>query len=41
MSTSTNTNTVSKVYTFAGHELNSAVKGIIWNILNKRPHKAQ
>jgi hypothetical protein len=40
MSTSTNTNTVSKVYTFAGHELNSAVKGIIWNILDEHPHKA-
>jgi hypothetical protein len=40
MSTSTNTNTVSKVYSFAGNELNSAVKGIIWNILDERPHKA-
>jgi hypothetical protein len=40
MSTSTNTNTVSKVHTFAGQELNSAVKGIIWNILDERPHKA-
>jgi hypothetical protein len=40
MSTSTNTNTVPKVYSFAGNELNSAVKGIIWNILDERPHKA-
>jgi hypothetical protein len=39
MLTSTNTNTISKVYSFAGNKLNSAVKGIIWNILNKRPHK--
>jgi hypothetical protein len=40
MSTSTNTNAVSKVYNMQGGELNSAVKGIIWNILDKRPHKA-
>jgi hypothetical protein len=40
MSTSTNTNTVSKVYSFASNKLNSAVKGIIWNILDERPHKA-
>jgi hypothetical protein len=40
MSTSTNTNAISKVYSFARNELNSAVKGIIWNILDKRPHKA-
>jgi len=40
MSTSTNTNAVSKVYSFAGNELNSAVKGIIWNILDEHPHKA-
>jgi hypothetical protein len=40
MSTSTNANTVSKVYTFAGNELNSAVKSVIWNILNEHPHKA-
>jgi hypothetical protein len=40
MSTSTNTNTVSKVYTFTGSELNSAVKSVIWNILDERPHKA-
>jgi hypothetical protein len=40
MSTSTNANTVSKVHTFAGQEPNSAVKGIIWNILDERPHKA-
>jgi hypothetical protein len=40
MSTSTNANTVPKVYSFAGNELNSAVKGIIWNILDERPHKA-
>jgi hypothetical protein len=40
MSTSTNANTVTKVYSFAGNELNSAVKGIIWNILDERPHKA-
>jgi hypothetical protein len=40
MSTSTNANTVSKVYTFAGNELNSAVKSVTWNILDERPHKA-
>jgi hypothetical protein len=40
MSTSTNTNTVSKVYTLGGQEINSAIKGIIWNILDERPHKA-
>jgi hypothetical protein len=40
MSTSTNPNTISKVYTFAGNELNSAVKSVIWNILDKRPHQA-
>jgi hypothetical protein len=40
MSTSTNTNTVPKVYSLASNELNSAVKGIIWNILDERPHKA-
>jgi hypothetical protein len=40
MSTSTNTNAVSKVYSFAGNELNSTVKGIIWNILDECPHKA-
>jgi hypothetical protein len=40
MSTSTNTNTIPKVYSFAGNELNSAVKGIIWNILDEHPHKA-
>jgi hypothetical protein len=39
MSTSTNTNAVSKVYSFAGNKLNSAIKGIIWNILDERPHK--
>jgi hypothetical protein len=40
MSTSTNTNAIAKVYNMGGNELNSAVKGIIWNILNERPHKA-
>jgi hypothetical protein len=40
MSTSTNANTVSKVYTFTGSELNSSVKSVIWNILDERPHKA-
>jgi hypothetical protein len=40
MSTSTNTNAISKVYSFASNKLNSAVKGIIWNILDKHPHKA-
>jgi hypothetical protein len=40
MSTSTNANTVPKVHSFAGNELNSAIKGIIWSILDKRPHKA-
>jgi hypothetical protein len=40
MSTSTNANTVSKVYTFAGNELNSTVKSVTWNILDERPHKA-
>jgi hypothetical protein len=40
MSTSTNANTVTKVHSFAGNELNSAVKGIIWSILDERPHKA-
>jgi hypothetical protein len=40
MPTSTNTNTIPKVYSFVGNELNSTVKGIIWNILDERPHKA-
>jgi hypothetical protein len=40
MSTSTNANTVSKVYTFTGSELNSAIKSVTWNILDERPHKA-
>jgi hypothetical protein len=40
MSNSTNTNAVSKVYNMQGGELNSAVKGIIWNILDECPHKA-
>jgi hypothetical protein len=40
MSTSTNTNAVSKIYSFAGNKFNSAVKGIIWNILDEHPHKA-
>jgi hypothetical protein len=35
MSTSTNTNTIAKVYNMGGNELNSAVKGIIWNILDE------
>jgi hypothetical protein len=29
-----------KVYSFAGNELNSTIKGIIWNILDEHPHKA-
>jgi hypothetical protein len=41
MSTSTNTNPTTKVYNMGGNELShSAIKGIIWNILDKRPHKA-
>jgi hypothetical protein len=40
MSTSTNNNTNLKVFTFAGNELNSAVKSVTWNILDERPHKA-
>jgi hypothetical protein len=40
MSTSTNTNAVSKVYNMQGSKLNSAVKGIIWNIPDEHPHKA-
>jgi hypothetical protein len=40
MSTSTNANTIAKVYNMGGNKLNSAVKGIIWNILNECPHKA-
>jgi hypothetical protein len=40
MSTSTNANTVTKVFGMANNELNSAVKGVIWNILDERPHKA-
>jgi hypothetical protein len=41
MSTSTNTNSTTKVYNTGGNKLNhSAIKGIIWNILNERPHKA-
>jgi hypothetical protein len=40
MLTSTNTNAVSKIYSFAGNGFNSAVKGIIWNILDECPHKA-
>jgi len=40
MSTSTNPNTVTKVFGMANNELNSAIKGVIWNILDERPHKA-
>jgi hypothetical protein len=40
MSTSTNTNTVAKVYNMGSNKLNSTVKGIIWNILDEHPHKA-
>jgi hypothetical protein len=40
MSTSTNANTISKVYTFASNDPNSAVKSVTWNILDERPHKA-
>jgi hypothetical protein len=40
MSTATNTNAITKVYNMGGNELNSTVKGIIWNILDERPHKA-
>jgi hypothetical protein len=41
MSTSTSTNPTTKVYNMGGNKLNhSAIKGIIWNILDERPHKA-
>jgi hypothetical protein len=41
MSTSTNTNPTTRVYNMGGNKLNhSAIKGIIWNILDERPHKA-
>jgi hypothetical protein len=40
MSTPTSTNPTTKVYNMGGNELNhSAIKGIIWNILDERPHK--
>jgi hypothetical protein len=41
MSTPTSTNPTTKVYNIGGNKLNhSAIKGIIWNILNECPHKA-
>jgi hypothetical protein len=41
MSTPTSTNPTTKVYNIGGNKLNhSAIKGIIWNILDECPHKA-
>ena len=41
MSTSTNTNATAKIYNMGGNKLNhTAIKGIIWNILDEHPHKS-